>query len=85
MMKLTPGEIWSEYQQLTSYLTEHDVYNIVKKNEKFYSGIQWDGANADYIAKPTMNRLQRIGKYQIASLSSNDVGVAVLRLVHLQV
>ena len=77
MMKLTPGEIWSEYQQLTSYLTEHDVYNIVKKNEKFYSGIQWDGANADYIAKPTMNRLQRIGKYQIASLSSNDVGVAI--------
>lgn len=77
MMKLTPSEIWSEYQQLTSYLTEHDVYNIVKKNEKFYDGIQWDGVNADYIAKPTMNRLQRIGKYQIASLSSNDVGVSI--------
>ena len=74
MMKLTPQEIWNEYQSLTTYLTENDVYNVVKKNEKFYDGRQWDGAKADNIAKPTMNRLQRIGKYQIASLSSNDVG-----------
>ena len=77
MMNITPEKIWSEYQTLTEYLTENDVYNVVKKNEKFYDGRQWDGAKADNIAKPTMNRLQRIGKYQIASLSSNDVGVAI--------
>ena len=76
-MNITPEKIWNEYQTLTEYLTENDVYNVVKKNEKFYDGRQWDGAKADNIAKPTMNRLQRIGKYQIASLSSNDVGVAI--------
>ena len=80
-IKMTPEGIWTEYQSLTEYLTEHDVYNVVKKNEKFYDGRQWDGAKADNIAKPTMNRLQRIGKYQIASLSSNDVGVAITPLM----
>lgn len=81
MNKLTPNEIWNEYQSLTEYLNVHDVYNIVKRNEKFYDGRQWDGAKADNIAKPTMNRLQRIGKYQIACLSSNDVGIAVTSLL----
>ena len=80
-IKMTPEGIWNEYQSLTEYLTEHDVYNVVKKNEKFYDGRQWDGAKADNIAKPTMNRLQRIGKYQIASLSSNDVGIAITPLM----
>lgn len=80
-IKLTPTEIWSEYQGLTEYLSQNDIYNIVKKNEKFYDGRQWEGVKADNIAKPTMNRLQRIGKYQIASLSSNDVGIAMTSLL----
>ncbi len=79
-IRMNPEEIWSEYQQLTQYLTENDIYSIVKRNEKFYGGRQWDGANSDSIAKPTMNRLQRIGKYQIASLSSNDVGISITNL-----
>lgn len=76
-IKNDPASIWQEYQSLTSYLTENDIYSIVKKNEKFYDGRQWDGAKADAIAKPTMNRLQRIGKYQIATLSTNDIGISI--------
>ena len=79
-IRLQPGEIWNEYQSLTEYLTRNDIYNIVKKNERYYGGRQWEGSNLDNIAKPTMNKLQRIGKYQIASLSSNDVGVAIRSL-----
>ena len=79
-IKITPNEVWAEYQSLTEYLTRNDIYNIVKKNERFYGGRQWDGVNASAIAKPIMNRLQRIGKYQIASLCSNDVGVSIKSL-----
>lgn len=76
--KTNPQKIWSEYQKLVSYMEEKDVYNIVKKNEDFYDGRQWEGlpvSNTTY--KATMNNLQRIGKYQISMLSSNDIGMSI--------
>jgi len=79
--KITPENIWSEYQKGITYLTENNVYNTVKKNEDFFCGRHWEGmADNVNIAKPTMNILQRIGKYQIAMLSSNDVGISIKSL-----
>ena len=75
------SKIWSEYESLVDYMTENDVYEIVKKNERFFNGRHWDGLSSSYFSKPTMNLLQRIGKYQIANLGSNDVGILIESLV----
>lgn len=80
-IKTNPDEIWSEYEKLNDYLTKNDIFNIVKKNEEFYDGRQWGDLNPSTIPKPTMNRLQRIGKYQISMLSSNDVGISMKSLM----
>ena len=82
-IKTTPEEIWEEYEKLTAYLTEENVFETVEKNEDFYRGKQWEGLadGPDNIAKPTMNTLQRIGKYQIAMLTSNDIGISIKSLV----
>lgn len=80
-IKCKPEEIWNEYENLNEYLTKNDMYSIVKKNEEFYDGRQWGEISASSIAKPTMNRLQRIGKYQISMLSSNDVGISIRSLM----
>lgn len=77
-MKTKPIDIWQEYCRLKEYLQSRNVYEIVKQNEDFYDGRQWEGVDAPDMIKPTINILQRIGKYQIATLSTNDVAVSMM-------
>lgn len=76
-IKTLPKEIWSEYQKLQEYLTEHNVYETVKTNENFYDGKQWEGVKTDNMPKPVVNILQRVVKYMIATLASNEVAVSI--------
>lgn len=74
-------KIWEEYQSLVNYMVENNVYDTVKTNERFFNGNHWEGLKDIQISKPTMNLLQRIGKYQIANLGSNDVGILIESLI----
>ena len=77
-MKQDAATIWKEYEQINEYLLKNNIFAIVKKNEDFYNGRQWGALEGKTDqATPTMNRLQRIGKYQISMLSSNDVGISI--------
>lgn len=76
-IKTLPKEIWSEYQKLQEYLTEHNVYETVKTNENFYDGKQWEGVKTENMPKPVINVLQRVVKYLIATLASNEVSVSI--------
>ncbi len=81
-IKLEPAKIWDEYQKIVTYLTEENVFNTVEKNELFFQGKQWEGLPDDVdLAKPTMDTLQRIGKYQIAMITSNDIGISIKSLI----
>lgn len=80
-IKTDPKEIWSEYKKLTEYLTQEGVYENVKKNEKFFRGYQWGEGTGSILAKPTMNKLQHIGKYQVACIVSDDVGFTMTSLL----
>ena len=77
-IKTLPKEIWSEYQKLQEYLTEHNVYETVKTNENFYDGKQWEGVKTENMPKPVVNILQRVVKYMIATLASNEVAVSIM-------
>lgn len=76
-IKTDPKDIWNEYKKLSEYLTTENIYNTVKKNEKFFRGYQWGEGTGGILAKPTMNKLQHIGKYQMASIVSDDVGFSM--------
>lgn len=77
-MKLEPQQIWNEYQKIQQYLTQKNLFNIVKTNEKFYDGNQWDGlSEKNDMPRPVINILQRVVKYMVATLSTNEVAVSI--------
>jgi hypothetical protein len=77
-IKTMPNDIWKEYQELQEYLTKNNVYEIVKTNENFYDGKQWEGVQSDNMPKPVVNILQRVVKYMIATLASNEISVSIM-------
>lgn len=77
---MTANEIWIEYQKITEYVRQKGLYNTVKQNEDFYDGRQWEGVKADNLPKPVVNILQRVVKYMIATLSSNEIAVSITPL-----
>lgn len=74
------NKIWNEYSKIQEYVRQKNLYNIVKTNEDFYDGRQWEGVKADNMPKPVINILQRVVKYMIATLSSNDIAVSITPL-----
>ena len=77
-MKLEPEQIWKEYQKIQEYLTQKNLFNNVKTNEKFYDGDQWgDLSEKNDMPKPVVNILQRVVKYMVATLSTNEVAVSI--------
>lgn len=76
-MKTEPIEIWGEYQTLTQYLSNNNVYEEVKTNEDFYEGKQWRNLDTSNIPTPVINVLGRSCKYLVASLASNEIAVNI--------
>lgn len=76
-IKLRPAQIWREYQKGVDYLSKNNVFETVRQNEEFYDGDQWKGLEASSMPKPVINILQRVVKYMIATLSTNDVSVTM--------
>ena len=83
-MKTTPIEIWGEYQNGIQYLSNHNIYEIVKVNERFWDGRQWEGLDAKNLPKPVFNILQRAGKYMVSTIGSNDIAVNITPFSNLQ-
>lgn len=76
-MKTDPKSIWSEYTKLTDYLQRNDLYETVKRNEKFFEGKQWEGMEDSNMPKPVFNVLQRAGKFMVATIGSNDIAITM--------
>lgn len=76
-MKTEPKDIWAEYERLSNYLTRYNVYDIVKTNENFYDGRQWEGLQTTTMPTPVFNVLQRVGKYMVATIGSNDIAISM--------
>ena len=77
-MKLTPAEIWAEYQEAAAFNQEVNLYDTVKRNEKFYIGEQWYGADVPKgMDKPVFNILKRVVAYFISTIVSDDIAAQV--------
>lgn len=61
---------WREYQQGVDYKRRLGLYTIVDKNERFYSGDQWNGVKSGNLPTPVFNIIKRVINYFIAALVS---------------
>ena len=77
-MKTEAVEIWQEYQKGIQYLQTRHLFETVKTNERYYDGDQWGDLKADGMAQPVFNFVQRNTKYQVATITSNDIGISIL-------
>lgn len=77
MIKTDPIEIWNEYQLGTQYLLNHNIYETVKVNERFWDGKQWEGLETKNMPTPVFNVLQRAGKFMVSTIGSNDIAVNI--------
>lgn len=77
MIKTEPIAIWNEYQLGTEYLLNHNVYETVRVNERFWDGKQWEGLESKNMPTPVFNILQRAGKFMVSTIGSNDVAVSI--------
>ena len=82
-MKTEPIEIWAEYQKGVQYLSNLNIYEIVKRNENFWDGRQWEGLDTTNLPTPVFNVLQRAGKYMVSAIGSNDIAINITPLSEL--
>lgn len=69
----TPDSIYNEYQDGVAYNYSIDLYDKVKKNEKFFIGNQWEGVDAPDLDKPVFNVLKRVCNMFISQVVSDDI------------
>lgn len=75
--KLTPADIYSEYQKGVEYNQSIELYEKVRKNENFFVGNQWEGVDAPDLDKPVFNILKRVCNMFIAQIVSDDITASV--------
>ena len=74
---LTPQNIWEEYLKGEEYHLQTGLHDIVRRNEQFYNGEQWEGVNAPDLEKPVINIFKRAVTYLGSQIISSDVGISV--------
>lgn len=68
-------EVWSYYQAGTNYKSSLRLYDTVDRNERFYAGDQWRGADAPNMPKPVVNFIKRACQQRVATVMSNKLAV----------
>lgn len=66
---------WEQYEAGKNYKRRIGLYETVRKNERFYRGVQWqEGEGAD-LPHPIFNLIRRIVDYMVCSVASTDLTV----------
>ena len=59
MKKITPQQIWQEYEKDKAFKISLNLYEKTKQQENFFLGRQWEGLNAPDLEKPVLNFIKR--------------------------
>lgn len=71
--KFTPERVQALYEQGVAFKTGLNLYETVKRNERFYTGDQWHGLKSKKIQPVVLNVLRRVvGTFQ-AMVVSDDI------------
>lgn len=71
-------QVQTEYSRGQAYNIGLDLYNQVKKNERFYLGDQWSGLKVKSFTPVTLNFLRRVLAYFQSMIVSDDIAVQIL-------
>ena len=74
-MSYSRKKAWQQYEAGKAYKRRIGLYETVRKNEQFYRGDQWSGANIADLPKPVFNILKRVADYLICSVASADMRI----------
>jgi hypothetical protein len=66
------SRMWSLYQIGVSYKSTINLYDTVTRNERFYVGDQWGGANTS-LPKPVINFIKRSCQQKVANTASSRI------------
>lgn len=69
------NEIWRLYQSGIDFKNSINLYETVRKNERFFAGDQWAGVNAPDLPKPVLNFIKRACQQKIAEVKSNPTRI----------
>jgi hypothetical protein len=64
---------WGRYQQGLDYKSKITLLPTTDKNERFYSGRQWEGVKSNGLPTPVLNVTKRIIDYKIAAVMSDNL------------
>lgn len=77
--KISPAQIFKENEAIVNYkagLGERGLFDQSKKNERFFIGDQWRGANVSKDRPLSRyNIIKRIGEYKISVIGSSPIAV----------
>ncbi len=76
-MAQTAEQIFAQYKKGVAYKQSIDLYETVKKNQRFFVGNQWEGVHAPELDKPVFNILKRVCNLFVASIVSDDIGASI--------
>lgn len=67
---------WSEYEAGKEYKRRIGLYETVRRNERFYRGDQWRGAEGIDLPKPVFNIIKRVTDYLVCSVATGNYALA---------
>lgn len=73
----TAEGIFREFEKDLALKRRLNLFEIVRVNNNFYHGKQWEGVNAPDLQKPVFNILKPAVKYYGSMMVSDDIGVAL--------
>ena len=68
-------QAWAQYESGKSYKRRIGLYETVRKNERFYRGVQWQASECPELPHPVFNLIRRIVDYLICSVASTDLTI----------
>lgn len=67
--------IWNRYQQGLDHKSKIKLLPTGNKNERFYSGNQWQGVQANGLPTPVLNIVKQVVDYKIAAVMSDMISM----------
>ena len=69
------SKAWSQYEAGLEYKRYIGLYENNRRNERFYRGDQWHGAQVADLPKPVFNIIRRVVDFLVSSVASSDISI----------
>lgn len=73
-MNSTTTTAWQQYEAGKDYKRRIGLYETVRRNERFYRGDQWYGAEAN-LPRPVFNLVRRVTDYLVSSVLPGELSI----------